>query len=139
MLKRWASQALSPVTLMITLLLSSLKSGAKVQLIIDIDKEKGIYLVKIRFSCIIPSKQKRPCELSQSRFRILQYASVPFLAISLLKTRKLEWAAEPSESQHFFTLCDHILEQCTRRANKVTMMVRSHDILFSSRTHAEKN
>ena len=29
---------------MITLLLSSLKSGAKVQLIIDIDKEKGIYL-----------------------------------------------------------------------------------------------
>ena len=44
MLKRWASQALSPVTLMITLLLSSLKSGAKVQLIIDIDKEKEIYL-----------------------------------------------------------------------------------------------
>ena len=39
MLKRWASQALSPVTLMITLLLSSLKSGAKVQLIIDIDKQ----------------------------------------------------------------------------------------------------
>ena len=53
MLKRWASQALSPVTLMITLLLSSLKSGAKVQLIIDIGKEKGIYLAKIRFSCNI--------------------------------------------------------------------------------------
>jgi hypothetical protein len=65
-------QALSPVTLMITLLLSSLKSGAKVQLIIDIDKEKGIYLAKIRFSCNIISKRKRPCELSQSRFRILQ-------------------------------------------------------------------
>ena len=49
MLKRWASQALSPVTLMITLLLSSLKSGAKVQLIIDIDKEKGIYLCEDLF------------------------------------------------------------------------------------------
>ena len=136
MLKRWASQALSPVTLMITLLLSSLKSGAKVQLIIDIDKEKGIYLLKIRFSCNIISKRKRPCELSQSRFRILQYVSAFFLAISLLKTRILEWAAEPNESQHLFTLCNHILEQCTRRANKVTMMVRSHDKLFSSRTHA---
>ena len=136
MLKRWASQALSPVTLMITLLLSSLKSSAKVQLIIDIDKEKGIYLLKIRFSCNIISKRKRPCELSQSRFRILQYVSVFFLAISLLKTRILEWAAEPSESQHFFTLCNHILERYTRRANKVTMMVRSHDKLFSSRTHA---
>ena len=136
MLKRWASQALSPVTLMITLLLSSLKSSANVQLIIDIGKEKGIYLAKIRFSCNNISKRKRPCELSQSRFRILQYVYALFLAISLLKTRKLEWAAEPSESQHFFTLCDHILEQCTRRANKVTMMVRSQDILFSSRTHA---
>jgi len=49
MLKRWASQALSPVTLMITLLLSTLKSGAKVQLIIDIDKEKEIYLCENLF------------------------------------------------------------------------------------------
>jgi len=49
MLKRWASQALNPVTLMITLLLSTLKSGAKVQLIIDIDKEKGIYLCENLF------------------------------------------------------------------------------------------
>ena len=48
MLKRWASQALSPVTLMITLLLSSLKSSAKVQLIIDIDKEKGIFFATTR-------------------------------------------------------------------------------------------
>ena len=61
---------------MITLLLSSLKSCAKVQLIIDIDKEKGIYLARIRFSCNIISKRKRPCELSQSRFRILQYVSL---------------------------------------------------------------
>ena len=34
---------------MITLLLSSLKSGTNVQLIIDIDKEKGIYLCKNPF------------------------------------------------------------------------------------------
>ena len=42
-------QALSPVTLMITLLLSTLKSGAKVQLIINIYKEKGIYLCENLF------------------------------------------------------------------------------------------
>ena len=57
---RWASQALSPVTLMITLLLSSLKSDAKVQLLIDIDKEKGIYLAKIRFLAILSLNENGP-------------------------------------------------------------------------------
>ena len=49
MLKRWAFQALSPVTLTITQILSIFKSRAKVLLIIDIYKEKGIYLCKNPF------------------------------------------------------------------------------------------
>ena len=49
MLKRWAFQALSPVTLTITLILSIFKSRAKVQLIIDIGKKKSGYLCKNPF------------------------------------------------------------------------------------------
>ena len=107
MLKRWASQALSPVTLMITLLLSSLKSGAKVQLIIDIDKEKGIYLLKIRFSCNNISKRKRPCELSQSRFRMsFMNSSITILTFLLpfgSKRDKLErFNAKKESKKHPF-------------------------------------
>ena len=107
MLKRWASQALSPVTLMITLLLSSLKSGAKVQLLIDIDKEKGIYLAKIRFSSNNISKRKRPCELSQSRFRMsFMNSSITILTFLLpfgSKRDKLErFNAKKESKKHPF-------------------------------------